>query len=167
MEAHDQVSWPALVPLALRAIDRILASSELKELWAESEDEGDWTAEVQDLRERLTAQPRFDQTPIADRSRQAALNDPVLGLLREVPKSFVRLPPEEQAWRGRLWLALFGSGQEIAYAWGVALEAESLIAAMKARIANVPDEAFPKMVEGRLASDAAKADQGQVDPKET
>ena len=53
--ARDQAPWPALAPLAVKAIDRILAGSELKELWAESDEDGDWTAEVQELRARLTA----------------------------------------------------------------------------------------------------------------
>ena len=54
VQAHDQVAWGELVPLAVKSIDRIAAGSELKELWVESDKDGDWTAEVQDLRARLT-----------------------------------------------------------------------------------------------------------------
>jgi hypothetical protein len=53
--AHRQIPWRTLAPPAVRAINRILAGSELKELWAESDDAGAWSAEVQELRGRLAA----------------------------------------------------------------------------------------------------------------
>jgi len=46
---------PAVVQLAIRALDRITApNSELRELWEESEEFASWTAAVRDLRERLS-----------------------------------------------------------------------------------------------------------------
>jgi hypothetical protein len=51
---HGQVPWRALAPRALRSIDRIAAGSELKDLWGESEEDGAWSAELEDLRGRLT-----------------------------------------------------------------------------------------------------------------
>jgi hypothetical protein len=44
---------PGLVSLALRAVERVRADSELKELWDESEDPAEWYAAVGDLEARL------------------------------------------------------------------------------------------------------------------
>ena len=52
--AHPHTLSPALVSRANAVIDRILGeTSELKELWAESEENGAWLASVEDLRQRL------------------------------------------------------------------------------------------------------------------
>jgi hypothetical protein len=50
--ANADVAWSAHVPAALAALDRIVAGSELKVLWAES-DESSWRASGEDLRARL------------------------------------------------------------------------------------------------------------------
>jgi hypothetical protein len=42
-----------LAPLALKTVDRIITNSELKELWEESGDPGEWYSALDDLRERL------------------------------------------------------------------------------------------------------------------
>lgn len=47
---------PALVKKAQRVVKRILKDSELKELWAESEDSGKWQQEVESLLRRLQDQ---------------------------------------------------------------------------------------------------------------
>ena len=39
--------------LSLRAVDQVAGDSELKELWAESEESGSWVERVQELRGRL------------------------------------------------------------------------------------------------------------------
>ena len=44
---------PEMVSLASRAVERIKTDSELKELWDESEDPGEWYAAVGDLAARL------------------------------------------------------------------------------------------------------------------
>ncbi len=53
--ARTRPSVPTdLVPLAVRALDRILApNSELRELWEESEEFADWQSEVDGLRSKL------------------------------------------------------------------------------------------------------------------
>ena len=43
----------ALVRKSVSAIDRILGDSELKELWAENDEYGDWESSVHDLKRRL------------------------------------------------------------------------------------------------------------------
>ena len=54
VRTHPALPWPELARLAIRALARIVAGSELKELWAE-EDDGAWSAEMEDLRDRLGA----------------------------------------------------------------------------------------------------------------
>ncbi len=52
--AHPQTPSPALIERANAVIDRILGeNSELKELWAESDENGTWLESVEDLRRRL------------------------------------------------------------------------------------------------------------------
>jgi hypothetical protein len=46
---------PELRTLSVKALDRVAADSELKELWAESEERGAWVDRLQELRERLVA----------------------------------------------------------------------------------------------------------------
>jgi hypothetical protein len=52
--------------------------------------------------------------------------DPLLARIPlEWPRRFVELPPEEQAWRGRVFLVAYiasgaGGGGHIAFAWNVA-----------------------------------------------
>lgn len=54
VDARRDRPWPSLVPSALAALDRIVADSELAELWGEAEDAA-WGEEVDDLRARLAA----------------------------------------------------------------------------------------------------------------
>ncbi|HEU4566145.1 MAG TPA: DUF4259 domain-containing protein, partial [Gemmatimonadaceae bacterium] len=49
----DDGARPELVALARRAVERIAAESELRDLWAESDDFEAWEASVADLRARL------------------------------------------------------------------------------------------------------------------
>ncbi len=51
--AHRTARTPDLRVLAVRAIDQVAADSELKDLWAESDDAGAWTDRLQELRGRL------------------------------------------------------------------------------------------------------------------
>jgi hypothetical protein len=49
-----RLSVDAELRTSLRAVDQIAADSELKELWAESEESEAWVERVQELRSRLT-----------------------------------------------------------------------------------------------------------------
>ena len=55
-------------------------------------------------------------------------NDPVLWLLPDdVPAAFLRLSPDEQAWRGRMFLMTWIlAGQHIQYAWWAAMNDDPL-----------------------------------------
>ena len=54
MAAHPQTPSPALLARANAIIDRILSDdSELKDLWADSDENSNWLASVDDLRQRL------------------------------------------------------------------------------------------------------------------
>lgn len=52
LEQNGTKSAAALAPLARQAVERVRASSELKELWEET-DPSEWTAALDDLRKRL------------------------------------------------------------------------------------------------------------------
>ena len=54
VEAHRDLPWSALASQAVRSIARIAIGSELRDLWAESSDDEDWGAELQDLQRRLS-----------------------------------------------------------------------------------------------------------------
>jgi hypothetical protein len=53
--ARQEGVKPALVKKAVRATRRVLTSSELRELWEESEDFPKWQAAVEDLLKRLSS----------------------------------------------------------------------------------------------------------------
>jgi hypothetical protein len=53
--ARPGPQWGELAPLAARAVQRVLAGSELRELWDESGDESDWSAELEGLVARLVS----------------------------------------------------------------------------------------------------------------
>ena len=53
---HGDLSWQTLAPVALRSVARIVAGSELRDLWAESDDDEGWSVGLQDLRRRLGKQ---------------------------------------------------------------------------------------------------------------
>ena len=80
LEAHrDSVSTPSLLALAHRAVERVLARSELKDLWeegiADAQSEA-WASGVRQLIGRLEAKPqqaRKGQAPKGPRTRQEAL----------------------------------------------------------------------------------------------
>lgn len=55
VESHSRLKTDALVPIALRVIDRIVGEdSELAELWQDSESLDEWERAVADLRKRLS-----------------------------------------------------------------------------------------------------------------
>ena len=54
VRTHGALPWRTLAPVALRSVARIVAGSELRDLWAESDDDDDWSAELRDLQHRLT-----------------------------------------------------------------------------------------------------------------
>ena len=51
--ARSGAGWSTLVPVAVRAVNRVLDESELRELWDEAPDGEAWMADVTDLLERL------------------------------------------------------------------------------------------------------------------
>jgi hypothetical protein len=53
--AHRGAAAGELKDLSVRAVDQVAADSELKELWAESDENGIWVDRIQELRSRLTA----------------------------------------------------------------------------------------------------------------
>lgn len=55
--AFDPAVWPPLAPEAVAALDRVLADSELHELWDEAGDSA-WAAETRALRDRIEAAGR-------------------------------------------------------------------------------------------------------------
>jgi hypothetical protein len=55
VSAHPVTVSSDLRALALTAVERVASNSELQELWAESEEGGDWSKQVEELRGRLGA----------------------------------------------------------------------------------------------------------------
>jgi hypothetical protein len=55
--AVDPSAWPPLAPEAVHALDRVLTTSELRELWDEAGDDS-WTAETRAMRDRIDAANR-------------------------------------------------------------------------------------------------------------
>jgi hypothetical protein len=53
VRAHRLTVSPDLRALSVRALDQVAAGSELKELWAESEESGAWVDQLRELRSRL------------------------------------------------------------------------------------------------------------------
>ncbi|HET7602086.1 MAG TPA: DUF4259 domain-containing protein [Gemmatimonadales bacterium] len=53
VSAHPDPVSPDLRALALAAVARVASDSELQELWAESEEGGEWSKRVEELRGRL------------------------------------------------------------------------------------------------------------------
>lgn len=79
---------PALVQQALAALQRIGdADSELRESWAEADQEAAWQATLADLRRRLDAAPQAVAPPVA--------LDPVAGLVKRVQALRFELLPLE------------------------------------------------------------------------
>jgi hypothetical protein len=68
-------------------------------------------------------------------------DDPMLALLPpDPPWRFQRLPREEQAWRARAFLMLYGRGSTLPHSWWYALlERPDQITEMKALQASIPD----------------------------
>ena len=95
----------------------------------------------------------------------AYMDDPVLRLLPEPPVSLLVLPPEEQFWRGRLWITLYGAGYDPDYAWILALQDEpDWVAYGKSLVINVipndPRE-YAAMIDARQRFDAELARQAE------
>ena len=57
MRAHRAGVPADLAGLSVRALDQVAADSELKELWAESDEHGVWVDRLQELRSRLVVDP--------------------------------------------------------------------------------------------------------------
>lgn len=53
MQRHKPTASPALIALALKALEKILSDSELKDLWDESESAAEWYDAMSDLSRRL------------------------------------------------------------------------------------------------------------------
>ncbi len=82
----------------------------------------------------------------------ASPRDPLLALLPEPPEAFTCLPPDEQAWRGRLFLVLHGAGDTAEEAWSTVLQSDDVASMRQLRetMAQVSDEMIPGMIEGRI-----------------
>jgi hypothetical protein len=52
LAAIDAAAWPPLAPEAVRALDRVLTESELRDLWDEADDSA-WSAETRALRDGI------------------------------------------------------------------------------------------------------------------
>jgi len=57
VRAHRAGVPADLAGLSVRALDQVAADSELKELWAESDEHGVWVDRLQELRSRLVVDP--------------------------------------------------------------------------------------------------------------
>lgn len=53
LDSHASIKTEELAPLALGALDRVKTDSELKELWDESDESGEWHNALADLEARL------------------------------------------------------------------------------------------------------------------
>ena len=95
----------------------------------------------------------------------AYTDDPVLRLLPEPPASFLVLPDEEQRWRGRLFIAMYGAGYPIDYAWWFVLWTNNAEweAWAKDFVSQIPDDPreYAAMIQGRQRFDAELARQAQ------
>ena len=96
----------------------------------------------------------------------AYTDDPVLRLLPpEPPNSFLRLPPDEQAWRGRMWISMYGAGYDPGHAWWFVLWTDDAEweAWAKDLISKVPDDPreFAAMIDARQRFDAELARQAE------
>jgi hypothetical protein len=97
----------------------------------------------------------------------AYTDDPVLRLLPpEPPDSFLALPAAEQAWRGRMWISMYGAGYDPGMAWWFVLGSgdKDWEAWAKDQIAQLPDEAalYAMMIRDRQQQDAELARQGRL-----
>lgn len=53
LAAHRDLPWPELADMARAALANVAGDSELRDLWAESDDVSAWLADVEELRARL------------------------------------------------------------------------------------------------------------------
>lgn len=95
---------------------------------------------------------------------EAAIADPILALITDPPETFLALPPEEQAWRGRTWLLTWATGYAPDMAWWFALRdaTEPDIIAMRETLKRVTDEVLPQMVAARVAFEIEIARQAKL-----
>jgi hypothetical protein len=56
LRKYPRISTPELNTLAVRALERVRRSSELKDLWLEADGLNDWTSAIRDLQARLGGQ---------------------------------------------------------------------------------------------------------------
>jgi hypothetical protein len=79
----------------------------------------------------------------------------------ELVASFVELPDEEQAWRGRLFLAMLWLTHDIPMSWWYALADEaSLPSDYRAMMTAFPDELIVTRVHGLRAGQALETGVG-------
>lgn len=103
------------------------------------------------------------QLPVID--VRPSFDDPILDLLPlDVPDSYLTLPPDEQAWRGRFFLLLWSAGYDDWLAWIQAISNDPAVRAIyDEAVANLAsrgltiDEEIPKMLAGRRAFEAVEA----------
>jgi hypothetical protein len=76
VSAHRGAPAPALTALATQAIDRIERDSELRDLWADSDENSDWLRAIAELRRRLAADTRVPLGP----GRAVAIGHAVISL---------------------------------------------------------------------------------------
>ena len=76
-------------------------------------------------------------------------DDPMLALLPpEPPWGFQRLPREEQAWRGRLFLLAYVHSNNVAFSWAMAMDPNPAVQqANKDLVASYPDDWYPGALE--------------------
>lgn len=81
-------------------------------------------------------------------------SDPLLRLLpSEPPASFTNMPDDEQRWRGKAFLALWGMGAPEHFCWGIALQTiDPDQAGFRADIEAIPDDMIRQEVIARIAA---------------
>lgn len=85
-------------------------------------------------------------------------NDPLLRLLpAELPTAFLALPPEEQRWRGKYFLAVWAADFPEGYSWAHALQTGEVAPEAKALVESIPDEQIEEQVKLRIQHYAALA----------
>jgi hypothetical protein len=103
--------------------------------------------------------PRHSALEIADDNMDFfPFGDPILAMLPdERPSAFDRLPPQEQMWRGRVFLMFFTiSGGGVPYSWWQALRPDE-DGSVEAFVATVPDEQIVGGLKGHAAMKRAEA----------
>jgi len=96
-------------------------------------------------------------------------DDPVLRLLPpSPPDSFLGMTPDEQAWRGRAWIAMYGAGYNMDHAWWFVLQNDpDFTAYMKDLLSRVPNDpkVYASMIQARIQFDRTLAAQVAAGPQ--